>query len=122
MFLWLLCFENEQDRSSFPKYYTPVIEIKDHSVLIDQKPFFEIPIKNKEESYEAIVTMFNDDYATGNLLDYEYLSTHYKLIAIDLSKQDIDLNKQQINFIGRLEQNATIFFVIEKEEDTVLDF
>ena len=58
-------------------------------------------------------------------MDYEYFSTHYKLIAIDLSKQTELENsdvKQQINFIGRLEQNATIFFVIEKGEETILNF
>ena len=59
-----------------------------------------------------------NDYKTGNLLDYEYFSKHYKLIAIDLSKQ-IELEnpdlKQQINVIGRLdEDNAIMFFIIEK--------
>ena len=67
----------------------------------------------------------NNDYRIGNLLDYEYLKDHYKLIAIDLSKQieleNLDL-KQQINFIGRLEQNATIFFIIEKKEETIFNF
>ena len=46
----------------------------------------------------------NSDYTTGNLLDYDYFCTYYKLIAIDSSKQDVDLSKQQINFIGRLEE------------------
>ena len=61
----------------------------------------------------------NNDYTTGNLLDYEYFSKHYKLIAIDLGKQteleNPDL-KRQINFIGRLKRNegATMFFIIEK--------
>ena len=60
----------------------------------------------------------NDDYTTGNLLDYEYFSKRYKLIAIDLSKQ-IELEnpdlKQQINFIGKLEDDkATIFFIIRR--------
>ena len=68
----------------------------------------------------------NNVYTTGNLLDYEYFSKHYKLIAIDLSKQteleNPDL-KQQINFIGRLEQNnATMFFIIEKKKKPLLDF
>ena len=95
-------------------------------MLIHQKPFFEIPIKNKEKTYQAITELIrNNDYTTGNLLDYDYFSKHYKLIAIDLIKQtelkDNDL-KQQINFIGRLEQNATIFFIIEKDEETVLNF
>ena len=67
----------------------------------------------------------NNDYATGNLLNYEYFSKHYRLIAIDLRKQieseDPDL-KQQINFIGRLEEEATMFFIIQEKEETTLDF
>ena len=56
--------------------------------MIDQKSFFEIQIKIKKETYEEITELISDsDYTTGNLLDYEYLSTRYKLIAIDLSKQ-----------------------------------
>ena len=86
--LCVLTFENEDDRTSFSKYYLPKVEIKDFDVLIDGKPFFEIPIKNKEEAYEAIIEMSkNNDYTAGNLLDYEYFEDHYKLIAIDLSKQ-----------------------------------
>ena len=55
---------------------------------MDGKRFFDLPIKNKEETYEQIIEMVrNNDYTTGNLLDYEYFSKHYKLIAIDLSKQ-----------------------------------
>ena len=68
----------------------------------------------------------NTNYTTGNLLDYEYFSRHYRLIVTDLSKQ-IELEnpdvKQQINFIGRLEENnVTMFFVIEKKEETTFDF
>ena len=86
--LFVLSFENEEDRIYFLKYYVPKVEIKDFNVLIDGKPFFEIPVKNKEEAYEAIIEMSkNNDYTTGNLLDYEYFKDHYKLIAIDLSKQ-----------------------------------
>ena len=125
--LFVLPFDNEYDRTSFSKYYVPKVEIKDFNVLIDGKPFFEIPVKNKEEAYEAIIEMTkNNDYRTGNLLDYEYFKDQYKLIAIDLCKQ-IELEnpdlKQQINFIGRLEENnATMLFVIGKKEETILDF
>ena len=95
--------------------------------MIDGKTFFDTPIKNKEETYEKIIEIGrNNDYATGNLLDYEYFAKHYKLIAIDLSKQ-IELQnsalKQQNNFIGRLdENNATMFFIIEKSEETTFEF
>ena len=53
--LFVLSFLNDNDRTSFSKYYVPTVEIKDFNVLIDGKPFFEIPVKNKEEAYEAIV-------------------------------------------------------------------
>ena len=125
--LFVLTFENEDDRTSFSKYYVPKVEIKDFNALIDGKPFFEIPTKNKEEAYEAIIEMSkNNDYTTGNLSDYEYFKDYYKLIAIDLSKQ-IELEnpdlKQQINFVGRLEENnATMFLIIEKKEETTFDF
>ena len=86
-----------------------------------------MPIKNVVETYEQIIEMWrNNDYTTGNLLDYEYFSKHYKLIAIDLSKQ-IELEnpdlRQQINFIGKLEDDkATMFFIIEKSEETTFEF
>ena len=131
--LFVLSFENETDRTFFSKYYVRKVEIKDFNVLIDGKPFFEIPIKNKEEAYEQIIEMSknsvtgNNRYTTGNLLDYEYFSKRYRLIAKDLSKQ-MELKKfelkQQINFIGRLERNdgATMFFIIKKKEETTFDF
>ena len=52
---FVLSFENENDRNSFPKYYVPKVEIKDFNVLIDGKPFFEIPVKIQEEAYEQII-------------------------------------------------------------------
>ena len=67
-------------------------------MLIDGKPFFEILVKNKEEAYEAIIEMTkNNDYTTGNLLDYEYFKDRYKLIAIDLSKR-IELESPDLKF------------------------
>ena len=101
--------QNDYDRTSFSKYYVPSVEIKDFNVLIDGKPFFEIPVKNKEEAYEQIIEMSkNNDYTTGNLLDYEYFKDNYKLIAIDLSKK-IEL-ENQINFIGRLTENNVFYY------------
>ena len=86
--LLVLSSENETVRTSFEKYYVPKIEVKDFNVSIDIKPFFDIPVRNKEEAYEQIIEMSrNNDYATGNVLDYEYFSEHCKLIATDLSKQ-----------------------------------
>ena len=48
-----------------------LIEIKDFNALIDNKPFFDLPVKTKQESYENLTEMSrNDDYTTGNLLDF----------------------------------------------------
>ena len=86
--LFVLTFENEDVRTSFSKYYLPKVEVKDFNVLLDGKPFFEIPVKNKEEANEAIIEMTkNNNYTAGNLLDYEYFKDPDKLIAVGLSKQ-----------------------------------
>ena len=86
--LFVLSFENEEDRTSFSKCYVPKVEIKDFNLLIDGKRFFDVPVKNTEEANEKIISIGkNNDYTTGNFLDYEYFSKHYRLIAIDLSEQ-----------------------------------
>ena len=126
---FVLSFENEDDRTSYYKYYVPSVEIKDYNILIDGNAFFELPVKNIEETYEKItqITDHSGYYTRGNLLNYQYFKEHYKLIAIDLSKQ-IELEnkdiKQQINFIGNLERDngAAMFFIIEKSEETIIEF
>ena len=72
--LFVLSFENENDETSFSKYYVPNVQRKDFNVLISGKSFFDLPIKNDEEkTYEQIIEMGrNNDYTTGSLLDYEY--------------------------------------------------
>ena len=97
----------------------PNVEIKDYDVLIDLQPFYDITIKNKEQTYKAITELFNnhDNYTTGISSTYEYFCNHYKLIAIHLSKQNSDFNNQQINFVGKLEQTAPIFFITEKKSN-----
>ena len=68
--LFVLSFENEDDGTSFSKYYTPSVEIKDFNILIDGKTFFHVLIKNKQETYEKTIEMSkNNDFTTGNLLD-----------------------------------------------------
>ena len=67
----------------------------------------------------------NNDYTTGNLLDFAYFKENYRLVAIDLSKQTKLKDPQQINFIGKLENQdhrATMFFIIEKSEETTFNF
>ena len=67
----------------------------------------------------------NNNYATGNLLDFAYHKETYKLIAIDLSKQTEIKDPQQINFIGKIERQdngVTMFFIIKKSEETTFEF
>ena len=124
--LFVLAYQTADDRQSFSQFYLPKVMVKDFNVIIDKLAFFDLPIKTDEKAYEKIIDISrNNEYTTGNLLDYDYFKK-YKLIAIDLSKQQVlqeneDLI-QQINFIGRLEEAANVFIIIEKKENTILEF
>ena len=81
--------QNNNDRQSFSRFYLPNVMVKDYNVIIDKLAFFYLPIKTEEEAYEKIIDISrNNEYTTGNLLDYDYFKK-YKLIAIDLSKQQV---------------------------------
>ena len=126
--LFVLSFprnNNTDSRYSFSNYYVPKVKVNDFNVLIDGKSFFDLSVKNDEEAYEKIIEMsYNNDYTTGNLLYFAYFRKHYKLIAIDLSKQTKSVGPQQINFVGKLSTNtgATMFFIIEKSEESTFNF
>ena len=103
--------------------------------MIDKQNCFVQPVKNDFRTYNNIRKIAigqGDDYTTGCLLDYDYFKYYYKMIAIDLSKQkDIDADTksiQQINFRGNLNRgedlndNKTIFFIIEEAKKTIVDF
>ena len=113
----------------YTKYYHPTEEIKDYNVIIDRRNFFDQPVKNDfktNDNIRKIAIGRGDDYTTGYLLDYNYFKNHYKLIAIDLSKQqklDADPKAiQQINSAGNIEKDTFLFFIIEEAKQTVLDF
>ena len=75
---------NNDNRQSFSQFYLPRAMVKDYNVIIDKPVFFDLPIKNEEEAYEKITDIGkNNEYTTGNLLDYDYFKKYYKLIAID---------------------------------------
>ena len=109
--LFVLALENDNDRKSDGEYYLPTVEIKDYNIVINGENFFDQPIKNKKITYDnirKIATGQGDDYATGCLLDYPYFKDTYKLIAVDLSKQqalDADPRAiQQIDFTANLDR------------------
>ena len=99
--------------------------------MIDGRNLFDQPINSMTKTYEnirIIPTGQGDDYTTGCLLDYSYFKTNYKLIAIDISRQqalDADLRAiQQFNFTANLNRDdgATIFFIFELAKETVFEF
>ena len=99
--------------------------------MIDGRNFFDQPINSMNKTYEnirKIPTGKGDDYKTGCLLDYPYFIKNYKMIAIDLSRQnELDTEPraiQEINFTANLDRagNTTIFFIIEEVKETVFEF
>ena len=125
--LFVLSFENEDDRVSHSTYYLPKVETKDYNVIIDSRD--DQPINNMNKTYENIRKIAKgkgNDFMTGCLLHYPYFKKNYKMIAIDLNKQqvlDADPRKiQQINFTSNLDrENTTIFFIIEQEKETIFE-
>ena len=120
---------NEPDRNSIRKYYLQRVDLKKYYVIIDRRNFYDNPIKNDIEKYRELKKVMigkGEDYTTGSLLDYDYFIKHYKLVAVDLSKQkqlDADPRAiQQIEFKYTLEVNSTIYWTIEKSKETILEF
>ena len=82
--LFVLSFEGIEEnnvkkdhRDSFSRYCVPKVKIKDFNVLIDEKSFFDLPLKNREKAYEKIMSMSrNNDGTTGNLLDFTYFKEY----------------------------------------------
>ena len=96
--------------------------------MIDGKNFFDQPVKNDKVTYENIRKIAigqGDDYTTGCLLDYTYFKKYYKMIAIDLSKeQALDADPriiQQINFTANLSRpgNTRIYFILEESKESI---
>ena len=125
--MFVLAYQTANDRQSYSQFYLPNVMVKDYNVIIDKLAFFYLPRKTEEEAYVKIIDISrNNDNTTGNLLDYDYFKKYYKLIAIDLSKKQVLQENedviQQINFIGKLEEAANVFIIIEKKENAILEF
>ena len=95
--------------------------------MIDGKNCFDQPITKTYENIRKIATAQGDNYTTGCLLDYPFFKENYKMIAIDLSKQqELDADPraiQHFNFTANLDRTGyTTFFIIEETKETVLDF
>ena len=127
---FVLAFQNDNERTSNKRYYIPNVEIKDYNVMINGKNFFDQPVKNDKATCENIRKINigqGDDYTTGCLLDYTYFRKYYKMIAINLSKQQVlDADPkaiQQINFTPNLgKANTRFYFILEEAKETAFEF
>ena len=80
--LFVFTYQTTDDRQSFSQLFLPKVMVKDFNVIIDKLAFFDLPIKTEEEAYEKIIDISrNNEYTTGNLLDYDYFKKYYKLIS-----------------------------------------
>ena len=116
-------------RNGQRKYYLPRIDLEKYNVIIDGKSFYDNPIESDIEKYRELTKVMigkGEDNTTGSLFDLNYFDKHYKLVAVDLSKQkELDADPraiQQIEFKYMLRINSTIYWVLEKSKETILEF
>ena len=119
---------NQPTRNGQQKYYLPRIDLKKYNVIKDGRNVYDNPIESDTEKYRELKKVMigkGEDYTTGSLLDYDYFNKH-KLVAVDLSKQkELDADPraiQQIEFKYMLGTDSTIYWVLEKSKETILEF
>ena len=130
--LFLMAYDRtagQATRNGQQRYCLPRIDLNKYNVIIDGKNFYDNPIENNAGKYRELKKVMigkGEDYTTGSLLDYSYFIKYYKLVAVDLSKQkELDADPkaiQQIEFKYTLEVNSTIYWVLEKSKETILEF
>ena len=106
--LFVIAYNRANDqptRNGQRKYHLPRISLNKYNVIIDGKNFYDNPFENDIEKYRELKKVMIgkvEDYTTGSLLDFNYFDKHYKLVAVDLSKQkELDADPraiQQIEF------------------------
>ena len=112
--LFVLVYSNEDaatKKFNSKRYYLPKGIIKNYNFIINGKNFYDQPIDSDIKRYEEIrklTTEQGEDYATGCLIDYDYITNHYGLLAVDFSRQkELDADQkaiQQIEFVGQLKK------------------
>ena len=121
--------DGQPTRNGQQKYYLPRIDLEKYNVIIDGRSFYDNPIESDIEKYRELKKVMigkGEDYTSGALLDFNYFDKHYKLVAVDLFKQkglDADPRAiQQIEFKYMLGTDSTIYRVLEKSRETILEF
>ena len=118
---------NQPTRNGQRKYYLPRIDLEKYNVVIDGRNSHDNPIESDIEKYRELKKIMigkGEDYTTRSLLDFNYFDEHYKLVAVDLSKQkELDADPRaihQIEFKYMLGTNSNIYWVLEKSKETIL--
>ena len=121
--------DGQSTRNGQKKYYLPRISLNKYNVIINGRNFYDNPIESDIEKYRELKKVMigkGEDYTTGSLLDFNYFDKHYKLVAVDLSKQkELDADPravQQTVFKYMLGTNSTIYWVFKKSKETMLEF
>ena len=126
-----LAAANDDQFNKYSKrvYYLSRNDLNNYNVIIDGRNFHDNPIETDIDKYRELKKVMigkGEDYATGSLLDFDYFKKHHKLVAVDLSKQkELDADPraiQQIEFKFILPTNSTIYWVLEKSKETILEF
>ena len=133
--MFVFAFDNNENgntkvkRGSYRRYFLPRVDVTNHNVLIDGRNFYDQPISDQIIKYDKIrkiATGKGDNYTTGSLPDNQYFKNHYQSIAVDLSKQkELDADPraiQQIEFYGMLKTDSQVCTVLEKSNETILEF
>ena len=118
---------NQPTKDGQRKYYLPRVDLNKYNVIIDGRNFYDNPIESDAEKCRELKNLIigkGEDYTTGSLLDYNYFKKHYKLVAVDLSKQkELDADPraiQQTEFKYMLKTNSIIYWVLEKSKEAIL--
>ena len=137
--MFVLGYDNKQGDNkvsvdSYKKYFFPIVKIENYNIEIDGRNFCDQPINDSIKQYDEIRKISagqGDDYTTGCLLDFSYFEKNYKIIVVDLSKQNaLDADSraiEQIIFTGEIKATVAntrviIFYVLEKSKETILEF
>ena len=130
--LFVMVYNRANDqptRNGQQKYYLRKIDLEKYNVIIDGRSFYDNPIESDIEKYRELKKVMigkGEDYTAGSLLNFNYFNKHYKLVVVDLSKQkELDADPraiQQIEFKNMLGRDSTIYWVLEKSKEIILEF